>query len=52
MPLFESVVQPSVHPKFANLSPNAIPAAVESGLLPQALFMYMRSLFQPRSQAS
>ena len=52
MPFLDSVVQPSVHPKFANLSPIAIPAAVESGLLRQALFMYMRSLFQPRSQAS
>ena len=29
-----------------------LPAAVESGLLRQAIFMYMRSLFQPRSQAS
>ena len=39
MPFLDSAVQPSVHLKFANLSHTATPAAVESGLLRQALFM-------------
>ena len=44
IPFLDSEVQPSVHPKFANLSHPAIPAAVESGLLRQAVSMNMYSL--------